>query len=104
MAREFAKEFYNSREWKKCRAGYKSSVNYLCERCDQPGVIVHHKKTLTPKNINDPYITLGWDNLELLCQECHNREHMLKYSSTREDVMFDENGDLITDKTYVAPL
>lgn len=36
---------------------------------------MHHKKHLTPKNINDPEITLNWDNLELLCLDCHQKEH-----------------------------
>lgn len=40
-----------------------------------PGDQVHHKKHLTPKNINDPEITLNWDNLELLCLDCHRKEH-----------------------------
>lgn len=32
MAREFAKKFYNSKAWKKCREAYKKKVNGLCER------------------------------------------------------------------------
>lgn len=72
----------------------------MCERCSKkglfnPGVELHHKIYLTPDNINDPYITLNWDNLELLCASCHSVEHMSKYSSTREDVMFNERGELI---------
>lgn len=95
MAREFAKDFYNSKQWKECRKGYKRLVHGLCERCGKPGDIVHHKIKLTPYNINNPEITLNWDNLELLCIDCHNREHMLKYGPTREDVMFSEDGDLV---------
>lgn len=100
MAREFAIKFYNSKQWKKCREGYKQSVNGLCERCLKngkyvPGDEVHHKEYLTPENINDPYVTLSFENLELLCSSCHSKEHMSKYDVVREDVMFDENGDLI---------
>lgn len=100
MAREFARKFYGSRAWKECRASYILSVNGLCERCLANGKYVageevHHKIYLTPENINDPYITLSWDNLELLCQSCHSKEHMRKYGPLREDVMFNENGDLI---------
>ena len=100
MARDFAIKFYNSKEWKKCREGYKQSVNGLCERCLKegkyvPGDEVHHKIYLTPENMNNPDITLNWGNLELLCSSCHIKEHNEKYSPLREDVMFDEKGDLI---------
>ena len=62
-----------------------------CERCVQevqdgvrkiddirPGIIVHHKKELTPENINDPAVALSFDNLEVLCDEHHNRQHKAK--------------------------
>ena len=75
MAKEYAKAFYNSAAWIKCKNSYIKSVHGLCERCGEPGYIVHHKKYITPKNINDPSITLNHDNLEYLCQKCHNEEH-----------------------------
>ena len=40
-----------------------------------PGEIVHHKIHLTPDNINVPEIALSWDNLELLCRDCHALAH-----------------------------
>ena len=95
MARDFAVKFYNSAAWINCREAYKQSVFGLCERCGSPGVEVHHIIYLTPDNINDPDVTLSWDNLELLCHECHTREHMSKHSATRDDVMFDEYGNLV---------
>ena len=100
MAQEWAIWFYNSKEWKKCREAYKQSVNGLCERCLAKGLYVvgdevHHKIYLTPENINDPYITLSFENLELLCSSCHSIEHNEKYSPLREDVMFNEEGDLV---------
>ena len=95
MARDFAKRFYNSKQWVKCREAYKQSVYGLCERCGHPGEEVHHKIYLTPENINDPDITLSWGNLELLCDTCHSKEHMSKYDVVRGDVMFDPNGDLV---------
>lgn len=33
MAKEFAKSFYKSKAWKRCRAMYAASVGGLCERC-----------------------------------------------------------------------
>lgn len=96
----WAKKFYHSKAWQDCRDGYIQSVHGLCERClskevIKPGKIVHHKELLTPQNINNPNIALNWNKLEYVCQDCHNREHMSKHSATREDVMFNENGDLI---------
>lgn len=81
--KDFARAFYKSKEWEKCRAGYIKYVGGLCERCLSrgdivPGVIVHHKCYLDPVNIKDPNVTLCYDNLELLCQDCHNKEHILK--------------------------
>lgn len=100
MAKEWAKWFYNSTTWKKCREGYIKSVNGLCERClDKgmivPGKIVHHKVYLTPNNINDPSISINWDVLEFVCQDCHNNEHHGTDEPVRSDVMFNEYGDLI---------
>lgn len=95
MAREFSRKFYASTAWKKCRESFKQFKFGLCERCGMPGEEVHHKTYLSPDNINNPDITLGWDNLELLCMSCHSKEHMSKYGVLREDVTFDENGDLI---------
>lgn len=78
--KEYAKSFYKSKQWERCRASYIKSVGGLCERCLKhgdfiPGVIVHHKCYLTPENILDPTVTLNYDNLELLCIDCHNKEH-----------------------------
>jgi len=93
MAKPFAIQFYKSRVWLDCRAAYIQSVFGLCERCQRPGWIVHHKIKLTPGNIYDPNVTLAWDNLEYLCQECHNSVHGL--ISTADGLMFDERGDLV---------
>jgi len=93
VAQEWAKAFYKSGAWLKCRAAYIQSVFGLCEKCGRPGWIVHHKIKLTPGNINDPNVTLNWDNLEYLCQDCHNREH--GGGSTADGLMFDERGDLV---------
>lgn len=95
MARDFAKAFYASKEWLACRAGYIQHVFGLCEGCKiKPGKIVHHKIPLTPDNINDPWITLNWDNLKYVCKDCHEIEHQ-NGDVTRKDVMFDEYGNLI---------
>ncbi len=92
--KEYARAFYKSRAWLKCRDSYIKSVGGLCERCLAdglivPGYIVHHKCYLTPENINDPATTLNWDNLELLCLDCHNKEHFKEEHEKRYEVMPD---------------
>lgn len=77
MAREFAKAFYNSQAWRKCRRAYISERSAMdggmCEYCkEQPGYIVDHIEELNPLNINDPSVSLNFDNLQYLCLECHN--------------------------------
>ena len=79
MAKEFAKTFYASAKWKKCRAAYiahRETVDGgLCESCHElPGYIVHHKVELTPDNINDPEIALSFSNFKYDCHNCHNKE------------------------------
>ena len=54
---------------------------------------MHHKVRLTVDNIHDPMITLNFDNLELLCRECHAAEHGNKRYSV------DALGRVITDST-----
>lgn len=94
--KEFAKEFYLSQAWRNCRAAYVSSRRGLCERCLEKGlynagVIVHHKVHITPLNINNPDVTLNFDNLQLLCRECHAAVH-----GREKRYRFDEFGRCLT--------
>lgn len=90
IMKDFAKTFYKSKAWKQCRAAYAQSVGGLCEECLQsgryiPGEIVHHKIELTPDNIDRPEITLDWNNLELLCRECHAEMHGARQTRYKVD-------------------
>ena len=92
--KEYARAFYKSTAWQQCRAAYIKSVGGLCERCLSegkivPGYIVHHKCYLTPDNINDPSVSLNFDNLEYLCQECHNQEHFKEIYEKRYKILAD---------------
>lgn len=94
----WAEQFYNSEAWRSCRDAFLQSKGYLCERCSTPhnpvaAKIAHHKTYLTKQNVNDPYIALSWDNLEALCQDCHNKEH--HKSKRKKRYLFDENGNVI---------
>lgn len=81
--KDFAAAFYKSKPWKRCRNDYMNSVNCLCEECMARGIftpaeIVHHIIEITPENIDDPKVTLNWDNLLAVCRECHAEKHGAK--------------------------
>ena len=97
MAKTYAQKFYNSKRWTQFRQMYLSEHPY-CERCAQAGLLVpaehvHHIKYITPENINDPHITLSADNVEALCQPCHNNEHHGE-SDLEESLFFDADGNI----------
>lgn len=78
--KDFARKLYSSTAWKRCREAYAKSKGNLCEVClskgiYKPGEIVHHKQPLTPENVNDPHVSLNWDNLQLVCRDCHAQIH-----------------------------
>ena len=80
MAKQFARKFYSSKAWQTCRNEYAKQAHYLCEEClkhgiYRPGEIVHHKIELDPINIERPEIALSFNNLELLCRDCHAKMH-----------------------------
>lgn len=100
MAREFAKAFYNSTKWQRCRAAYiakrKAIDGGMCESCHEaPGYIVHHKTELTPENINDPDITLNFRNLKFDCHSCHQKEGVAGQQVGLVNYEFDSEGNLV---------
>jgi len=61
--------------WRRVRRA-KLSVNPLCEKCLSrgrvtPATMVHHKKPVC----DYPDLRLVWENLESLCEACHDVEH-----------------------------
>lgn len=99
MAKEYAINFYRSTAWKKCRKSFigsrRSVDGGLCQHCmSRIGYIVDHIEEITPQNISDTDITLNHENLQFLCLECHNKKTFQKNFSTRENLFFDENGQL----------
>jgi len=109
MAKDYAKDFYNSQAWKRTRAAYISYRGGYCERCTRefkagrrsledvrPIEIVHHKIYITPDNINDPRVTLSFDNLEGICNDHHNKEHKEKhkrYSFAPDGTLIPQGGE-----------
>lgn len=101
MARAFAKQFYSSKAWQDCRDGYAAYRGHLCEDCLKrglytPGEIVHHVIELTPSNITDPGVTLNWDNLRLVCRECHIKAHDQRLKDRR--YTFGPGGEVIVNE------
>lgn len=90
MSRSFSKKLYKSKEWQSVRLVVIEMQYNICNRCDRPIEEVHHKTYLTPDNINNPEITLGIDNLEGLCRDCHFAEH-----KQDKGCMFDDEGNPI---------
>lgn len=100
MAKDFAKQFYNSKAWHTSRDGYIayriSRDGGMCQKCHKElGYIVHHKIELTPDNINNPDISLNWNNFSYECKHCHDREdnHFIK-PKEQERYYFDEQGNI----------
>lgn len=94
----WAASFYNSDAWRECRRSFLEYKSNLCERCstDENPVlskVAHHKVHLTKDNVSDPMIALSWDNLEALCQDCHNKEHHKK--ERKAGYTFDANGNVV---------
>lgn len=92
--KEYAQTFYKGQAWQKLSSAYMESIHYICERCGGVAEICHHKKYITPDNINDPTITLNWDNLEGLCMDCHNKEHKIKDKDSMRLSFFDNKGQI----------
>jgi len=64
------KKFYNSIAWRKCRES-KLRVNPICEDCGRAAArVVHHIKQAK----EFPELRFRLDNLEALCDRCHNRK------------------------------
>ncbi|MDO5715749.1 MAG: HNH endonuclease signature motif containing protein [Tissierellia bacterium] len=99
MAKPYAKKFYKSKAWQRCRASfisYRESIDGgLCQHCQSKrGYIVDHVVEITPSNINDVTITLNHDNLQFLCLPCHNKKTFKKNFATKENLFFDEVGNI----------
>lgn len=57
------------------------------------GEIVHHVIEIDPVTIEKPEVALNFDNLELLCRECHAEAHNERSKGRR--YLFGDNGEII---------
>lgn len=83
---------YDSKKWLRLRKAYMESRHYICERCGRPATICHHKVYLTAENILDANIAYNFNNLECLCQACHNLEHE---HFQQVGAVFSSSGDVV---------
>lgn len=95
----FADAYYKSIEWKNTRSAYLSKVAWLCEQCQERGLItpaveVHHIRPLTAKSIRDPAERTSFDNLKALCVKCHDEIHAeMKKKKLTEAKRYTVNAD-----------
>ena len=100
MAKEWAKEFYQSKNWQAVRDLVMCEADYICQICKRnPAEIVHHMIWLNTKNINDVNITLNKKNLIAVCRECHAQIHE-GVSATPKGLTFNEKGELVCNSEY----
>jgi 5-methylcytosine-specific restriction endonuclease McrA len=83
--------FYKSAAWQVARQIKYQEQDGRCERCKRVGEEVHHRIRLTIDNVSDTSVSLNQENLELLCKDCHNKEHN-RFTKEKE---FDDEGNLI---------
>jgi len=84
-------KFYNSRTWRKKRTQTLERDNKECQKCKRRGkfnkaTCVHHKKHLR----DNPELALIDDNLESLCDICHNEEHPEKFEHKKKILLNEE--------------
>ena len=87
------RKFYKSKEWRHKRQEILRRDNNECQKCKWAGryskaKTVHHKKHLK----EFPELALTDNNLESLCDTCHNEEHpeKLQTQATKEKFTIEE--------------
>ncbi|GHU77164.1 hypothetical protein AGMMS49992_24270 [Clostridia bacterium] len=106
MAHPIVDKVYKTKRWQGCRAAYYATQHGICERCGEPGEIVHHIEELTPDNISNASIVYGFDNLQLLCWSCHERTKGKAGGGIpiREDISFNDDGSVRPTGKRIPPI
>lgn len=73
-------QFYCTKAWRDLSYVLKVAVKGKCSRCNEiledfSQLIGHHKTELTEENVDDPNISLNPELIEIICFDCHNKEH-----------------------------
>lgn len=99
--------FYKSHKWQDVRNTYFKKAKGLCEVCLSKGLIkqgeiVHHIIEMNSENIKNEKLAYGFDNLQLVCRDCHKEIHekrQLKGRSKRYSV--NEYGEVFTNDVFM---
>lgn len=78
--------FYSSKKWKDVRDYVKRRDRMICQNCGKVitgRYIVDHITPVTHDNYRDWKIAYNPDNLQLLCQSCHNKKTQRDINPTR---------------------
>jgi 5-methylcytosine-specific restriction endonuclease McrA len=88
--------FYDTSKWRKLRQFVIDRAGGICEICHvEKGTIADHIKEVNDDNVNDPDIVWNPDNLQALCQGCHNKKTHGSGEAVMEGYRFDDMGILI---------
>ncbi|MFV0400474.1 MAG: hypothetical protein ACK5LX_07625 [Oscillospiraceae bacterium] len=73
-------QFYNSTAWRELSHRLKVERSGVCNRCkrqyhDTALLVGHHTEELTLDNVHNPAVSLNPQKIEVICFDCHNREH-----------------------------
>lgn len=76
-------QFYCRKPWRDLSYNLKIERGGKCSRCsfqvidrkDFKYLIAHHKIELAEDNVDDANISLNPNNIEIICHDCHNKEH-----------------------------
>ena len=93
LARSIPNNFYRTKKWLTFANYIRAKKNYTCDKCGGYGNICHHIIHLNKDNYNNPKIAFNEELIELLCYNCHNREHMHN-NNTQADMWFDKDGNI----------
>ena len=84
------KQFYADPKWINLRLSLINERGNKCARCGEviarsKDIIGHHTIELTPENVHDHSISLNPELIEIICFDCHNKEHKrFGYQGTKE--------------------
>ncbi len=88
MSKDVLHDFYCSKAWLDLARAMKSKSGGVCAMCGKVADISelrpHHKIELTIENVTDPTIALNPDNIEVICNDCHNKVHHRFGNGTNE--------------------
>lgn len=73
-------QFYISKPWRDLSYNLKIERKGKCEWCGArplhfSSLIGHHKEELTELNVDNINVSLNPNKIEIICQQCHNKEH-----------------------------